>query len=85
MKDTAVDQQTSICILWCIIHKDGRFLWKQFKCKFVSAEVFSLSTWICTLKYFMKLKKTEKKSAVYGGKVMVYYVQVLKYILLQAS
>lgn len=33
----------------------------------------------------MKLGKTEKKSAVYGGKVMVYYVQVLKYILLQAS
>lgn len=34
----------------------------------------------------MKLGKTEKKNQRFtGGKVMVYYVQVLKYILLQAS
>lgn len=83
MKDTADDWQTTI---WCVIHKDGSFLWKQFKCKFfVSVEVLSFSACICAVRCFIKLKKTLTKSAVQRRTVMVFYVQVLKHIQLQPS
>lgn len=69
MEDMADDQQTTICILWCIIHKDGIFLWKQFKCKFVSLEVFSPPTCICALRCFIKLQKdTERNQQLTGGR-----------------